>query len=50
MMRKGAILFFLFVFLALVGGCETVKGAFHGAQKDYQSAKKVDDWVKEHLW
>ena len=48
--KKGLALFILFAFIVLVGGCETVKGAFEGAKKDWQSAKKIDDWMKKNMW
>ena len=42
-------------------GCETLKGAAQGAQKDIDTAvyhatdsngglKKADRWIQEHLW
>lgn len=44
MIKKGAIFCVLFVFLILICGCETAKGAFmggaQGAKKDWQVAKE----------
>ncbi len=37
------IMFFLY-------GCETAKGAAEGAKKDWQNAKKADDWMRKNLW
>jgi glutamyl-tRNA synthetase len=37
-------------FLFLVSGCETVKGAADGAQKDLHNAKKTDEWMRDNLW
>jgi len=48
--KKGLALSILFAFIVLVGGCETAKGAFEGAKKDWQSAKKIDDWMKKNMW
>lgn len=54
MIKKGAILFVLSVFLILIGGCETIKGALkgatEGAKRDWESAKKIDSWIRENLW
>jgi len=40
----------LYLFLMLLSGCETFKGAADGFYRDWQNAKKVDDWLQEHLW
>ena len=54
MIKKGNALFILFIFLVLISGCETIKGAFtgagDGARKDWEAAKKVDDWMRKNLW
>jgi len=50
MIKKGAIFFILSVFLILVSGCETVKGAAEGSQKDWDNAKKLDKKMQEVLW
>ena len=47
---KGVIFFILSIFLILSSGCETVKGAFQGAKKDFQSVKEADDWMRKNLW
>lgn len=35
-------------------GCETVKGAVSGAgegmKKDWEAAKKTDNWMQDNLW
>ena len=48
--KKGLTFFILFIFIIAIGGCETLKGAFEGAKKDWQSAKQTDDWIKKNLW
>jgi predicted small secreted protein len=54
MLKKSMILFALSVFVILIAGCETVKGAAQGAaegvKKDWQTAVKADAWVKKNLW
>jgi predicted small secreted protein len=54
MIKKGAIFFILSVFLILVSGCETVKGAAggasEGAKQDWDNAKKLDKKMQEVLW
>ena len=50
MMKKGITFFVLFIFLILVSGCETVKGAAGGAQKDWDNAKQLDKKMQEVLW
>lgn len=48
--RKGAMFFILSIFLILSSGCETVKGAFQGAKKDWQSVKEADARMRKSLW
>lgn len=54
MKKKGVIFFILFILLVLIGGCETIKGAFtgatDGARKDWEQARKIDDWMRKNLW
>jgi predicted small secreted protein len=54
MIKKRVIFFSLLVFIVLNAGCETLKGAatgaFEGAKKDWEVAKKVDNWMRENLW
>ena len=50
MAKKYAMLLALFVFLVLIAGCETAKGAAQGFQKDWKSLEKVDDWMRDNLW
>ncbi|MDD5346984.1 MAG: hypothetical protein PHT59_00025 [Candidatus Omnitrophica bacterium] len=52
----------MFLLVAAFGlaasGCHTVyrtskgaaAGAVSGAQKDYEDAKKADEWMKKNLW
>lgn len=52
---KQAMLFLLLgVFLVSFSGCSTIKGAAKGAaegfSQDWQKAKKIDDWLREHAW
>ena len=48
--KKGLTVLILFTFIFLAAGCETLKGAFEGAKKDWQSAKKFDDWMRKNMW
>jgi predicted small secreted protein len=50
MNKKRSALFILSILLILMAGCETVKGAFEGAKKDWQTALKADEWIRENLW
>lgn len=50
MIKKATVFLVFSVFLIFIGGCETIKGAFEGAKKDWQAAKKTDDWMRENLW
>ncbi len=54
MLKKSTVFFVLLVFVILISGCETAKGAAQGAVqgfgKDWQSAKKIDDWMRRNLW
>ncbi len=54
MIKKGIFISLLLVFIIMLSGCETVKGTVQGAaqgfQKDWQAAKKVDDWMRQNLW
>ena len=54
MLKKCSALLVLSVFLALAAGCQTIteafKGAGEGAKKDWESAKKIDTWIKDNLW
>ena len=40
----------LYLLLVVLSGCETVKGAAEGFCRDWQNAKKVDDWMRKNLW
>ena len=48
--KKCTIFFIFSIFLILISGCETMKGAFEGAKKDWDSAKKADQWLRKNLW
>ncbi len=54
MIKKCATFFVLSIFLILISGCETIKGAFtgvtDGAKKDWEAAKRIDDWMRKNLW
>jgi predicted small secreted protein len=54
MIKKGIIFLAVCVFLILIAGCETIRGAFkgacEGAKKDWTAFKNVDAWMREHLW
>ncbi len=60
-MRKSALIFVFVVFVILIAGCETTRGAAEGAQLDLQTAhqgarkcwqalKSIDDWVQRNFW
>jgi predicted small secreted protein len=54
MTKKGLAFFVLLVFIILISGCETIKGAGQGAadgaKKDWQTLKKADAWMRKNLW
>ncbi len=58
MTTRIAVLVLLFAFGLAASGCHTVyraskgaaEGAVSGAQKDYEDAKKADEWMKKNLW
>jgi predicted small secreted protein len=50
MIRKRAALFILLIFIIMLSGCETMKGAAGGAKKDFQALKKADQWMRDNLW
>lgn len=57
MIKKATLFFVLSAFLILIGGCETIKGAFEGAKRDWESAtgrgtalKNADEWMQKNLW
>ena len=58
MIKKGAIVFILFIFLILGSGCETLKrsaggaaqGASEGAKTDWENMQKLDARMREVLW
>jgi len=54
MLKKRVLLFAVSIFLILIAGCETTKGACkgaaEGAEKDWESMKKADEKMREVLW
>ncbi len=44
----------LCLLVMIISGCETLKGAARGGAegfaKDWQSAQKIDEWIRENLW
>ncbi len=48
--RKGMAFSIILIFIALISGCETLKGAYAGAKKDLESAKQIDEWMRKNLW
>ncbi len=54
MIKRKLSLFLLCALTMALCGCETLKGATKGAgeglQKDWQSAQKIDDWMRKNLW
>lgn len=53
-MKKVNLFLLLLAFLITVSGCNTIQGAAKGAaaglSKDWQGAKKIDDWLQKHAW
>jgi predicted small secreted protein len=57
MFKKALALFVFSVFLFMLAGCETMKGAASGMKKDWvgvQNAwgklKDADAWMQKNLW
>lgn len=54
MIKKCCLVFLLLAFVALVSGCQTVTmgltGATDGIQRDWESLKEIDSWMRENLW
>ena len=48
--RPALMICALYLLVMVLSGCETVKGAAQGFAKDWENAKKVDDWMRENLW
>ncbi len=49
-MKKCLAFFALLIFMTLIIGCETVKGAAEGAKKDWANLGKADAWLRKNLW
>ena len=57
MLRKALALFILSLFLFMLQGCETMKGAASGMKKDWVAVEKAwgklkeaDAWMQKNLW
>jgi len=50
MIKKTVLLLGLIVFMISLIGCNTVKGAATGAQKDWEEAQKIDKEMQKTLW
>jgi hypothetical protein len=57
MVRKPFLIGVIFVFVILISGCTLAKGASglaqgikEGAEKDWATLKKADDWMQENFW
>jgi len=50
MIKKTVLLLGLIVFMISLIGCNTVKGAAAGAQKDWEEAQKIDKEMQKTLW
>ena len=50
MIRKAVLLLGLIVFTISISGCNTVKGAAAGAQKDWEGAQEMDKQMQKTLW
>lgn len=54
MIKKCLALMVTSIFVLLVSGCGTIKGAaegaFSGAKEDWAAAKKADQWFQDNLW
>jgi predicted small secreted protein len=40
----------LLLCVIVISGCETIKGAAQGMQKDWATLKKADAWMRKNLW
>lgn len=49
-MRYYILVFLLAVLAISFSGCNTLKGAAEGFGRDWQEAKKVDDWLQKNAW
>ena len=50
MVKKRVWFLLFFALLVLIYGCNTLSGTVEGMKKDFQAAKKIDDWMRENLW
>jgi len=48
--RKFLALVMLALFVGLLAGCGTCKGAVDGFKQDWASLKRADRWVQKNLW
>jgi len=52
--KSSALLWVLFLGIIFIGGCETVKGAWHGgsegSKKDWQALLRFDQRMQKNLW
>ena len=48
--REKSLALFFMLLLILINGCNTVKGAAEGAQKDWQSMREADQRLRDVLW
>ena len=37
-------------FVLGLAGCETMKGAAEGLQRDWENVKQFDSWMRDNLW
>ena len=49
-MRKKVWFLLVSLALLLVYGCGTLQGTAEGMKKDWESAKKIDDWMRKNMW
>jgi len=47
--KKAWFLFFL-ALLFFIYGCNTLSGTAEGMKKDWEAARKIDDWMRKNMW
>jgi len=50
MLKKGLCFIVVIACLLLNSGCGTLQGTYEGMKRDFEAAKRIDDWMQENLW